>query len=70
MLSHQIADGHAINAELALLIAGEGISPDGAGQGLGMLGVSEPFGGVEGAGFAHRVSFLAIFAGIRSTPAR
>ena len=69
VLSHQVADGHAINAELTLLIAGEGVSPDGAGQGLGMLGVSEPFGGVEGAGFAHRVSFLAIFAGIRSTPA-
>ena len=70
MLSDQVADGHAINAELALLIAGEGISPDGAGQGLRVLGVGEPFGGVEGAGFAHRVSFLAIFAGIRSTPAR
>ena len=74
VLSDQVADGHAINAELALLIAGERISPDGAGQGLGMLGVGEPFGGVEGAGFAHRVSFLAIsflaiFAGIRSTPA-
>ena len=69
VLSHQIADGHAINAELALLIAGEGISPDVSGQGLGVLGVGEPFGGVEGAGFAHRVSFLAIFAGIRSTPA-
>ena len=68
VLSNQVADGHAINAELALLIAGEGISPDGAGQGFGVLGVGEPFGGVEGAGFAHRVSFLAIFAGIRSTP--
>ena len=70
VLSDQIADGYAINAELALLIAGERISPDGAGQGLGVLGVGEPFGGVEGACFAHRVSFLAIFAGIRSTPAR
>ena len=60
VLINQVADGHAINAELALLIAGEGVSPDGAGQGLGVLGVGEPFGGVEGAGFAHRVSFLAI----------
>ncbi len=70
VLSNQVADGHAVNAELALLIAGEGIRPDGAGQCLGVLGVCEPFGGVEGAGFAHRVSFLAIFAGIRSTPPR
>lgn len=60
VLSNQVADGHAVNAELALLIAGEGIRPDCAGQCFGMLGVGEPFGGVEGAGFAHRVSFLAI----------
>ena len=57
VLSNQVANGHAVNAELALLIAGEGIRPDGAGQCLGVLRVGEPFGGVEGAGFAHRVSF-------------
>ena len=58
VLINQVADGHAVNAELTLRIAGEGISPDGAGQGFGLLGVCEPFGGVEGAGFAHRVSFV------------
>ena len=70
MLSNQVADGHAVNAELALLIAGEGISPDGAGEGLGVLGVGEPFGGVEGAGFAHRVSFLAILPAYAQPPPR
>ena len=58
VLSRQVADGHAVNAELTLLIAGKGIGPDGARQGFGMLGVGEPFGGIEGAGFAHRVSFV------------
>ena len=70
VLSNQVADGHAVNAELALLIAGEGVSPDGAGQGLGVLGVGEPFGGVEGAGFAHRVSFLAILPAYVQPPPR
>ena len=70
VLINQVADGHAINAELALLIAGEGIRPDGAGQCLGVLRVGEPFGGVEGAGFAHRVSFLAILLTYAQPPPR
>ena len=70
VLSNQVADGHAINAELALIIAGKGIRPDRAGQGLGALGVGEPFGGVEGAGFAHRISFLAILPAYAQPPPR
>ena len=58
VLSRQVANGHAVNAELTLLIAGEGVGPDGAGQCLGLLGVGEPFGGIEGAGFAQRGSFV------------
>ena len=57
VLRGQLADSHAVNAELTLRIAGEGIGPDASGQVCRVLGQGQPFGAVEGTGFAHRVSF-------------
>ena len=70
VLGGQLADGHAINAELTLLIAGEGIGPDASGQVGGVLRLGQPFGAVEGTGFAHRVSFLAILPAYAQPPPR
>ena len=57
VLGGQLADGHTVDAELTLRIAGEGIGPDASGQVGGVLRLGQPFGAVEGTGFAHRVSF-------------
>ena len=57
VLGGQLADGHTVDAKLTLRIAGEGIGPDASGQVGGVLRLGQPFGAVEGTGFAHRVSF-------------